>query len=271
VPADQIRQGEDGRWCPLSEIREVSEMCRSERGDVVPDAENEIEKRRSPKGHEAKRKIRPRQRVAEKSLSHDELVEIETLAEPFGNENSSVSDVLLSSGKAETQTGIFDDDFEPNLSVPLEQLHSTSQPGQGLDENSLEPESGDPSSVSGGRMSVIRRKFSEMILKRVRGDNMSIKVSCTCGKKISAKDEFAGRQVKCPACKKSLRIPKPKVEEVSYDDEWDLDDYGEEAANEAELGSPEFDRLIAMSEQVESLGKGTVEGARPGLRYVAVG
>jgi hypothetical protein len=54
---------------------------------------------------------------------------------------------------------------------------------------------------------------------------MSIKVSCTCGKNISAKDEFAGRQVKCPACKKPLRIPKPKVEEESYDDEWDLDDY----------------------------------------------
>jgi hypothetical protein len=41
---------------------------------------------------------------------------------------------------------------------------------------------------------------------------------------MSAKDEFAGRQVKCPACKKPLRIPKPKVEEESYDDERDLDD-----------------------------------------------
>ncbi|MGZ0174333.1 MAG: hypothetical protein ACKVHE_32925 [Planctomycetales bacterium] len=60
---------------------------------------------------------------------------------------------------------------------------------------------------------------------------MSIKVSCTCGKKISAKDEFAGRQVKCPACKKPLRIPKPKVEEESYDDEWNLDDYGEDEAD----------------------------------------
>ena len=57
---------------------------------------------------------------------------------------------------------------------------------------------------------------------------MAIKVSCTCGKTISAKDEFAGRRVKCPACKEPLRIPKPKVEEESYDDEWDLDDYGEE-------------------------------------------
>ena len=60
---------------------------------------------------------------------------------------------------------------------------------------------------------------------------MAIKVSCTCGKTISAKDEFAGRRVKCPACKEPLRIPKPKVEEESYDDEWDLDDYGEDEAD----------------------------------------
>lgn len=47
---------------------------------------------------------------------------------------------------------------------------------------------------------------------------MAIKVSCKCGKKISAKDQLAGRQVKCPACKKPLRIPKPEAEEESYGD-----------------------------------------------------
>ena len=60
---------------------------------------------------------------------------------------------------------------------------------------------------------------------------MAIKVSCTCGKTISAKDEFAGRRVKCPACKKPLQIPEADVEEESYEDEWDLDDYGEEEAD----------------------------------------
>jgi hypothetical protein len=63
---------------------------------------------------------------------------------------------------------------------------------------------------------------------------MVIKVSCTCGKKISAKDEFAGRRVKCPACKKPLRIPEANVEEESYEDEWDTsDEWGTDDENEA--------------------------------------
>ena len=53
---------------------------------------------------------------------------------------------------------------------------------------------------------------------------MAIKVACACGKKLSVKDEHAGRRVKCPSCKKPLQIPKPKVEEESYDDEWDTSD-----------------------------------------------
>jgi DNA-directed RNA polymerase subunit M/transcription elongation factor TFIIS len=53
---------------------------------------------------------------------------------------------------------------------------------------------------------------------------MPIKVSCACGKKLSVKDEHAGKRLKCPACQKPLRIPRPKVEEESLDDEWDSDD-----------------------------------------------
>ena len=45
-------------------------------------------------------------------------------------------------------------------------------------------------------------------------------------KNDSAKDEFAGRHVKCPACKQPLRIPRPQVEEESYEDAWDWDSYG---------------------------------------------
>ena len=33
---------------------------------------------------------------------------------------------------------------------------------------------------------------------------MPIKVSCACGKKLSVKDEFAGKSFKCPACQKPL-------------------------------------------------------------------
>jgi hypothetical protein len=36
---------------------------------------------------------------------------------------------------------------------------------------------------------------------------MPIKVTCQCGKSFSAKDELAGKAVKCPNCQKPLRIP----------------------------------------------------------------
>jgi DNA-directed RNA polymerase subunit RPC12/RpoP len=39
---------------------------------------------------------------------------------------------------------------------------------------------------------------------------MAIKVACACGKKLSVKDEHAGKRVKCPACGSVLVIPKRK-------------------------------------------------------------
>jgi len=36
---------------------------------------------------------------------------------------------------------------------------------------------------------------------------MPIKVTCQCGKSFAAKDELAGKTVKCPSCQKPLRIP----------------------------------------------------------------
>lgn len=36
---------------------------------------------------------------------------------------------------------------------------------------------------------------------------MSIVVECQCGKKFKAKDEMAGRKVRCPGCREPLRIP----------------------------------------------------------------
>ena len=37
---------------------------------------------------------------------------------------------------------------------------------------------------------------------------MSIRLECSCGKKLSIKDEMAGRRVKCPACGVVLTVPK---------------------------------------------------------------
>ena len=66
---------------------------------------------------------------------------------------------------------------------------------------------------------------------------MAIKVSCMCGKTISAKGEFAGRQVKCPACKQLLGIPRPKVEEESYEGTQDWDPLKEHRVPHADHGS----------------------------------
>jgi hypothetical protein len=36
---------------------------------------------------------------------------------------------------------------------------------------------------------------------------MAIKVQCACGKAFAAKDELAGKTVKCPGCQKPVKIP----------------------------------------------------------------
>ena len=38
---------------------------------------------------------------------------------------------------------------------------------------------------------------------------MAIEVVCVCGQKLKAPDGFAGRRVRCPACKVALAIPRP--------------------------------------------------------------
>ena len=57
---------------------------------------------------------------------------------------------------------------------------------------------------------------------------MAIKLKCDCGKALSVKDEAAGKRVKCPGCQTLLRVPKPKVEEASFGEEWELGDASEE-------------------------------------------
>ncbi len=44
---------------------------------------------------------------------------------------------------------------------------------------------------------------------------MSIQVTCQCGKQLTAKDEFAGKRVKCPGCGGPLLIPRPQAQQAS--------------------------------------------------------
>ncbi len=41
---------------------------------------------------------------------------------------------------------------------------------------------------------------------------MSIDITCSCGKRLRAKAELAGRRVQCPACGQPLAIPAPSAE-----------------------------------------------------------
>lgn len=55
---------------------------------------------------------------------------------------------------------------------------------------------------------------------------MPIQVTCQCGQQLSAKDEFAGRRVKCPGCGGPLLIPQPQAAEADDGITGLLDDAG---------------------------------------------
>ncbi len=60
---------------------------------------------------------------------------------------------------------------------------------------------------------------------------MPIKVTCQCGKRLTVKDEFAGKRVKCPGCGGPLLVPHPQVEAVNptSDDTGQLSDLLDDA------------------------------------------
>jgi len=46
---------------------------------------------------------------------------------------------------------------------------------------------------------------------------MAIPVSCQCGKNYQAKEELAGRQLKCSTCGQVLAVPQPTVPDAELD------------------------------------------------------
>src|SRR5712691_9972806 len=36
---------------------------------------------------------------------------------------------------------------------------------------------------------------------------MTIRITCPCGKQLQARDDYAGKRVKCPTCGKTLAVP----------------------------------------------------------------
>jgi hypothetical protein len=43
---------------------------------------------------------------------------------------------------------------------------------------------------------------------------MPIQLACTCGKRLKVAEEYAGKRVKCPACKVALVVPEPEEEPI---------------------------------------------------------
>ena len=64
---------------------------------------------------------------------------------------------------------------------------------------------------------------------------MPIKVACQCGASFAAKDELAGKAVRCPKCKQPLRIPAPAAP-APQPSAGALDDLFDEAGIEAKKG-----------------------------------
>lgn len=56
---------------------------------------------------------------------------------------------------------------------------------------------------------------------------MSIRIRCSCGKQLQAKDELAGKRVKCPQCGQVIPVPKTSTPKAASDDEWDFSDTGD--------------------------------------------
>jgi hypothetical protein len=78
---------------------------------------------------------------------------------------------------------------------------------------------------------------------------MPIPLNCPCGRTLHAKDELAGRQVKCPQCGAILTVPKPEPkpeeEEIGL---LPLDDPEKEPPPQTESASPAAAEIEELDE-----------------------
>jgi len=88
---------------------------------------------------------------------------------------------------------------------------------------------------------------------------MPIKAECEgCGKVINARDDAAGRRIKCPECGDPISVPGPGGRRKKSARRKAAGKRPEEAG-EPDLSNLDFGRLAAMERRGESLGTGTVE------------
>ncbi len=85
---------------------------------------------------------------------------------------------------------------------------------------------------------------------------MALTFRCACGKKLSVRDEMAGRSVRCPSCMTVLKVPAPQPEPaLEVEDTYSL--------VEASSQSPVFSTSAGSAMSGQKLG-GTEQSASPG-------
>src|SRR5689334_11754078 len=87
---------------------------------------------------------------------------------------------------------------------------------------------------------------------------MSIEVSCQCGRRFRAKEEWAGRRAKCPGCGSPLVIPTPAASE-STDDL--LDQLGKAEQDSYAVAEAAAPRPASVAASTPSSSRGTTYAA----------
>lgn len=86
---------------------------------------------------------------------------------------------------------------------------------------------------------------------------MPIRAECeSCGKVINAKDDAAGRRIKCPECGDPISVPRGRRKKGARKK---AARRRPEESSDPDFGDLDFGRLAAMERRGDSLGKGTVE------------
>jgi predicted RNA-binding Zn-ribbon protein involved in translation (DUF1610 family) len=86
---------------------------------------------------------------------------------------------------------------------------------------------------------------------------MPIKAECeSCGKVLNAKDDAAGKRIKCPDCGEPISVPGGRRKKAARKK---TARRRPEPEGEPDLSNLDFGRLASMERRSESLGRGTVE------------
>lgn len=92
---------------------------------------------------------------------------------------------------------------------------------------------------------------------------MSIRFQCSCGKKLKAPDEHAGKRMACPGCGNPVRVPAP-------DDDLDKDESWRTSGTAATIAHELVARREAEKRKERQAGLDLKGDSEPGVDYVGI-